>query len=311
MVLAQYLLTFREVLEAALLTAIILAYLVKTGRISLARYAWYGIHAAVAVSLILGASIWFLYGQLSQLDKVLFEGTAALIAVAVLTSMIYWMAAKARTIRHKVEGRVEAAVTHGAIMGLASLTFVLVFREGLETVLFLTPFLVQDTGATLLGAILGLGFGILLAYGIFRFGLNLDMRKFFYFTSILLILLAGGLLGYGVHEILEYWKLQGSDLGWWGQAAFVLPIASDSLFHHKGAIGSVFAVMFGYTVMAEWARVIAHALYLALALPLVIQVYRRPEWVELLVARLKALVRPISASEGRDGTREDPVLPSR
>ncbi len=304
MVVAQYLLTFREVLEAALLTAIILAYLVKTGRFSLARYARYGVYGAVIVSLALGGSVWLLYGNLSTANKVLFEGLAALIAVAVLTSMIYWMAMRARTMKARIEGRVETAVSHGAVLGLFSLTFILVFREGLETVLFLTPFLVQDVSMTLLGAGLGLAAGTALAYGIFRFGLSLDVRRFFYFTSVLLILLAGGLLGYGIHELIEYGKIRGVDLGWWAQAAYSLPITSESLLHHKGAIGSIFAVMFGYTVNPEWARLIAHLAYLTFALPLVILVYRRPEAIQNVAARIKSVLRPLSM-RGKTGLRQD------
>jgi len=292
MVVAQYVLTFREVLEAALLAAIILAFLVKTGRSSLARYAWYGVYAATGASFGIGAAVLVAYGTLSQVDKVLFEGVAALIAVAVLTSMIYWMAVKGRTIKGEVENRVEAAVTHGTMVGLASLTFVLVFREGLETVLFLTPFLVVDVESTILGALLGLGAGIALSYAIFRVGLKLDLRKFFYFTSILLILIAGGLAGYGVHELIEYAELRAVDLGWFGATAYALPILSDSLFGHKGAIGSIFAVMFGYTVKPEWARVIGHAAYLAVALPLVVLIYRRPQTLARFARRVRALFRP-------------------
>src|SRR3970282_1432281 len=250
MVVAQYLLTFREVLEAALLSAIILAFLVRTGRENMVRYAWYGIYVAIAASFGLGAAVWLAYGALSDSQRFLFEGVAALIAVAVLTSMIYWMAAKGRTLKREVETRVEAAVTQGAILGLSSVTFVLVFREGLETVLFLTPFLVADAVGTLIGAALGLAMGLALAFGVFRVGLKLDLRQFFYFTSLLLILLAGGLLGYGVHEVIDYAELRNVDLGWFGSTAYTLPIASDSLFHHKGVIGSIFAVMFGYTVSA-------------------------------------------------------------
>jgi high-affinity iron transporter len=296
-------LTFREVLEAALLSAIILAFLVKTGRVHLARYAWFGIYGAIAASFGLGGAIWILYGILSKANQVLFEGVAALIAVGVLTSMIYWMAVKGRTLKAKVEGRVEAAISRGAILGLASLTFVLVFREGLETVLFLTPFLVQDTGQTLLGASLGLVAGTALAYAIFRMGLKLDLRKFFYFTSILLILLAGGLFGYGIHELIEYGKLQGTDFGWWGQAAYVLPIASDSLLGHKGAIGSVLSVMFGYSVNPEWARVIGHASYLGVTLPLVIIIYTRPGVLALIAARARAFMAPTPRSS--PGAQED------
>lgn len=297
-VVAQYLLTFREVLEAALLSAIILAFLVRTGRANMARYAWFGIYGATAASLGLGAAVWIAYRGISDSQRILFEGMAALIAVAVLTSMIYWMAAKGRTIKREVEERVEAAVTQGAILGVASVTFVLVFREGLETVLFLTPFLVQDPAMTVLGAALGLGAGVGLSYAIFRVGIKLDLRKFFYFTSILLILLAGGLLGYGIHEIIEYGAVTGSfDVGVWGEPAYVLPIGSDSLFGHKGAVGAIFAVMFGYSVSPEWARVVAHAAYLAVALPLVIAVYRRPDLIARFVARLRTAGRRDAAPQ--------------
>lgn len=300
MVLAQYLLTFREVLEAALLTAIILAFLVRTGRTVLTRYAWYGVYGATGASFALAGGILLFYGELTEADKKLFEGVAALIAVAVLTSMIYWMAAKGRTIQREVEGRVEAAVTQGAILGLVSLTFVLVFREGLETVLFLTPFLVQDVVGTIAGAVLGLVAGIALAYAVFRVGVKIDIRRFFYFTSILLILLAGGLLGYGIHELIEYGEIQGVAFGWWGQAAYALPFAEGDLLHHKGLVGSVFAVLFGYTVKAEWARLIAHLAYLSVALPLVFIVYRRPEWLEGLVARIRAVLRPSAATRSKE-----------
>jgi len=293
MVVAQYLLTFREVLEAALLTAIILAFLVKTNRASQTRYAWFGIYGALGASVGLGLGIWLAYGTLGDAQQTLFEGVAALVAVAVLTSMIYWMATKGRTIRQEVEGRVEAAVTQGTILALFSLTFVLVVREGLETVLFLTPFLVQDPVATMAGAGLGLAFGVLLAYGVFRVGLRLDIRKFFYLTSVLLVLLAGGLLGYGVHELIEYGEAVGVDLGWWASAAYQLPFASGDLLHHKGAVGSIFAVMFGYTVSPEWARIVAHVVYLAVVLPVVIAVYRRPEWIAALGARLR---RPFASA---------------
>lgn len=289
--LAQYLLTFREVLEAALLTAIILAFLVRTGRTNLTRYAWYGIYGAVGASVVLGAAIWLAYGQLSKVNQVLFEGVAALLAVAVLTSMIYWMAAKGRTLRTEVEVRVQAAVRQGTILALVSLTFILVFREGLETVLFLTPYLVQDALPTLAGAAVGLGFGVGLAYFIFRVGMKLDLRKFFYFTSILLVLVAGGLLGYGVHELIEYGGLQGADFGIWGEKAYDLGIPSTSPLHHKGIIGSVFAVFFGYAVAPEWGRVVAYVAYLAVALPLVLLVYKRPEALSAAGARIKGWLR--------------------
>jgi high-affinity iron transporter len=273
--IGQFLLAFREALEAALITAIILAYLARAQRKPLTRYAWHGVYLAVAASFVFGASVWFMYGSLSGSTKALFEGVAALIAVFVLSSMIYWMARKGKALKMEVEKKVDAMVTRGATLALTSFSFIVVFREGLETVLFLTPFLFEDAIGTLVGAFLGIAASLALAYIVFIVGMKINIRKFFYFTSILLVLLAGGLAGYGVHELAEYSEDVGIELGWLGESAYVLDIPGDSLFHHKGAVGSIFAVMFGYTVNAEWARVIVHFVYLAIALPLVIWVYRK------------------------------------
>jgi len=271
--LGQYLITFREVLEAALITSIVIAYLSRTGRRLLLRYVWCGVASATMASIILGISIWLMYGVLPKPVAALFEGIAGLIAVVVLSSMIYWMATKGKELKAEVEQRVEAIATRGATLGLVSFTFIAVFREGLETVLFLTPFLVTDAVATIAGLLLGMLTSLALAYGIFRVGIKIDIRRFFYFTSILLVLLSGGLAGYGVHELIE--GTGSSPWGWLGQPAYDLQIPSDNPLHHKGIIGSIFAVMFGYTVKAEWARVIVHFSYLALALPLVIWIYKK------------------------------------
>lgn len=107
---AQLLLVFREALEAALITAIILAYLARTKRKPLIRYVWYGVYLAVAASFVFGAFVWFIYGALSGPSKALFEGVAALFAVFVLSYMIYWMAGKGKELRKEVERRVKALV---------------------------------------------------------------------------------------------------------------------------------------------------------------------------------------------------------
>jgi len=216
-----------------------------------------------------------MYGSIAGPTKALFEGVAAIIAVFVLSSMIYWMASKGKELKMEVEKRLKAIVTRGATLALTSFTFIVVFREGLETVLFLTPFLVDDAVGTLIGASLGVVASLALAYVVFVVGMKINIRKFFYFTSILLVLLAGGLAGYGVHELAEYSEDVGIELGWLGEHAYVLDIPSDNAFHHKGVVGSILAVMFGYTVNAEWTRVIVHLAYLAIALPLVIWVYQK------------------------------------
>lgn len=274
-VLGQYLIVFREALEATLITAIMLSYLIRTGRQFLTRYLWYGIHLALMGSLGLGASIWIVYGILPKNIQLLFEAAAAFIAVIVLSSMVYWMAVKGKHLRREIEHHVEEVITRGSIAGLMSIAFIVVFREGLETVLFLTPFLIDETMLTLIGTVTGILSALVLSYGIFIAGMRINLHRFFYFTSILLILLAGGLAGYGLHELVEYYKLLGVEVGWLGEYAYMLDIPKDSLLHHKNLVGSIFAVMFGYTVKAEWARLIVHSAYLLVAVPLTIWVYRK------------------------------------
>lgn len=136
--IGQFLLAFREALEAALITAIILAYLKRTKKNPLSKYVRYGACGAIATSVVIGVFVWFLYGSLTEPTKALFEGVAALFAVFVLSFMIYWMATKGKELKVELERRVKDITTRGATLALASFSFIVIFREGLETVLFLT-----------------------------------------------------------------------------------------------------------------------------------------------------------------------------
>ncbi len=153
--------------------------------------------------------------------------------------------------------------------------FLVMLREGMESVIFLIPFLSNEPFNTLLGASLGTFVAFILAYLVFSLGLRINLRNFFYFTGIFLVLLAGGLIGYGTHEIIEYLKYSGIQLGWLAKDAYALPIAPDNLLHHKNVVGSILATMFGYSVRAEWARMISHLSYLTIALYATRKIYRR------------------------------------
>jgi high-affinity iron transporter len=235
----------------------------------------YGVAIAIAASFLLGFLIILLYGGLVGPMKPLFEGVAALIAVVVLSSMIYWMAKQGPSIQQHLEQKTELIVQQGTSLGMLSFAFVAVFREGVETVLFLTPYVVQDLYGTLIGSLIGIFGAILISFGFFLAGRKMNLRVFFYFTGILLVFLAGGLLGYGVHELIEFFSEIGINLGWIAQPAFVLPFPSDHILHHKGVIGGIFATLFGYSVNPEWMRVILHIIYLVLTLPLVIKAYKK------------------------------------
>ena len=188
--------------------------------------------------------------------------------------MIFWMAVRGRYFKMEMEKRIERVISRGTIVGLLTTSFIVVFREGLETVLFLTPFLLNETMATVAGAVTGTLSALILSYSIFAAGMKINLRKFFYFTSLLLIFLASGLAGYGVHELIEYYEQNGFNLGWLAEPAYVLNLPEENILHHKNIVGSIFAVMFGYTVEAEWARVIVHLLYLVITLPFTVWMYK-------------------------------------
>lgn len=177
--LGQYLITFREVFEAALISAVIFSYLIRTSRHRLTCFVWYGVYLAIAFSLGLGALISLTYGILPTSFQPLFEATSAFVAVIVLSSMIYWMATKGRYIKKEMEQRIEAIITKGTVIGLVSISFIVVFRGGLETVLFLTPFLLNEPIATLVGVVAGTTSALILSYAIFMVGMKINLRKFF------------------------------------------------------------------------------------------------------------------------------------
>lgn len=281
--IGQFLITFREVLEAAIIVAIIIAYLKRTGRERQIKDVWTGVGLSALASVVLGAAILALYGGLEE--KELFEGVASYLAVIVLTSMIYWMATKGRNIKAEIESKVSKAINPFALIGF---TFIVVFREGLETVLFLTPFATQDLAGTLAGLLLGAGAALILTYLIYGVGMRINLRTFFYYSSILLVFVAAGLAGYGTHELIEWAEEEGTHLGFIEETAYNLGIPKESVFHHKGAIGSIFAVLFGYSVKMEWGRVIVQFGYLIFGLYLVLRAYGKEPSLAPRNSRLKS-----------------------
>ncbi|MCD6525302.1 MAG: FTR1 family protein [Thermococcus sp.] len=281
--IGQYLITFREVLEAAIIVAIIIAYLRRTERNRQIKDVWTGVGLSMFASIVLGAAILRLYGGLAE--KELFEGIASYIAVIVLTSMIYWMATKGKNLKAEIERKVSKAINP---LALISFTFIVVFREGLETVLFLTPFATQDLGGTLVGLLLGSVSALMLAYLIYGVGMRINLRTFFYYSSILLVFVAAGLAGYGTHELIEWAEEEGMHLGFIEEPAYNLGISEDSVFHHKGAIGSIFAVLFGYSVKMEWGRIIVQFGYLITTLYLVLRAYGKEPSLTSKSSRLRS-----------------------
>ena len=259
---APLLITFREALEAALIVGILAAYLRKIGRQDLYKYLLVGVIGAIITSIIVGGATVYVYGGLSGVSEKIFEGSASILATIVLTYMIFWMAGNARRIRGELEEKINTTVSKGYVYGIALLAFVAVAREGLETVLFLTAFAVQDFSATLIGLILGItivvGLSFLMMRGVYR----LDIQRFFKYTSVILLVFAAGLLGYGVHELVEAAEGSGIEVGPLAASAFdINPPDIENIFHEKGFIGSILKALVGYDGNPEWIRVIVYLGY--------------------------------------------------
>lgn len=251
---AAFLITLREGLEVSLVLAILVAYLVKTGRGDEVGAVWRGTGLAALLCAIVGLAIFAAIGGLHGTAEQIVEGSIAIAAATVLTWMIFWMRTNARTLGAELRGKVDAATTVGA---LAVVAFVATVREGLETALFL---LSAETGtasgaAVVIGGALGLVVAAILGWFVYRGGNKLNLRRFFQITGVLLILFAAGLVGKAVHEFREALDFENGGLvdpAWTVESG----IWADGTFYDfmKG--------FFGWHARTEWIRLIAYFGYL-------------------------------------------------
>ena len=206
--LANFLIGLREGLEAALIVSILVAYLVKSDRRHLLPQIWIGVGIAVAISLGFGAALTFGPKGLTFEAQELIGGLLSIVAVGFVTWMVFWMAKAARSLSGQLRSQIDEAA-EASRWSLVIIALLAVGREGLETALFLwaaTQTAAQGAGTTagpLLGAALGLLVAVVLGYLIYRGALKINLSRFFTWTGAFLIVIAAGVLAYGVHDLQE------------------------------------------------------------------------------------------------------------
>jgi FTR1 family protein len=217
--------TLREGVEAALILGIVLGYLKKTGRQAWSRYVWWGLVAAIAASLAAAYVV-----HRFEVVEDAYEGWLMLVGAAFVATMVYWMWRTGTRLKHQIESRLSelsAAPSHSAAAGLFLFVFLMVFREGAETVLFLAAVSLRTTELlNFIGGVLGLGLAAALGVAFFKGSVKVDLRKFFAVTTMVLFVVAAQLLVSGVHELSEAQVLPSGPR----EMALIGPIVNNDAF---------------------------------------------------------------------------------
>ncbi|MGW4729689.1 iron uptake transporter permease EfeU [Streptomyces shenzhenensis] len=202
---SNYLISLREGLEASLVVCILIAYLVKTGRRDALRPIWIGIGIAVAIAMGFGCALEFGSQELTFEAQEALGGSLSILSVGLVTWMVFWMRRTARHLRSELHGRLDAALAMGT-GALVATAFLAVGREGLETALFVWASVHAASDGTprpLIGVALGLATAVLLGWLFYRGALKINLARFFTWTGGMLVVVAAGVLAYGVHDLQE------------------------------------------------------------------------------------------------------------
>jgi high-affinity iron transporter len=272
--LAGFLLALREGIEAALIISIVLGMLKKMNRYDRAPLVWLGVAGAALLS-VAGAILLNVIGaEFVGAAEQVFEGLTMLFAAAVLTWMIFWMQKQGRQIQKGLEADVRKALSGGQTVALFSVAFFAVLREGIELALFLTAVnfsspTVGGEAAILgwLGGVLGLIAAAIIGWLLYESAIKLNLRRFFQFTSVVLILFAAGLVGHAVHEFNE--------LGWIPSVVEhvydINPIVSETT-----TAGEFLKALFGYNANPSLTEMLAYIGYFVVVFGLLWYFNRKP-----------------------------------
>lgn len=252
--LANYLIGLREGLEMALIVTILVAYVVKVGRKDVLSKLWIGVGVALIVPLGIGALLtWGPYGLSFEAQEIV-GGTLSLIAVGFVTWMIFWMGKTARSMKSTLQNRLDSVLV-GAGWGVVILAMLSVGREGIETALFVWATVASIGGGwePVIGAVLGLITAAVLGFLLYRGMVRINLGSFFTWTGAFLILVAGGVLAYGIGDLQEAGVIPGAGIHAYDISGL---IPSSSWY------GTALAGILNFNPSPTWPQVIAWAGYI-------------------------------------------------
>ncbi|HTD95741.1 MAG TPA: Fe-S-containing protein [Edaphobacter sp.] len=222
--LQAFIITLREGVEASLIVGIVFAYLAKIGRPELKRTVFWALGAAIAAS-VAGALVL----ARTQFNTDVFEGWVMLAAAAFVISMIWFMHKTARTMKGSIEQKISQLTSSSNVssLGLFFFVFLLVLREGVETVLILSAVTLNSTEllsftGTLLGVAVSVVFGVLFIRG----SVKINLQRFFRVTTVILYFVAFQLIVSGLHELSENGVLPSSTT----EMRYIGPIVRNDIF---------------------------------------------------------------------------------
>lgn len=270
MFLANFLIALREGLEAALVVSVIIAYLVKTDNRQLLRPLWTGVGIAIIIPLVAGAFMTWGPSTLSFQAQEIIGGVLSLVAVAAVTWMVLWMGRHSRDLVQGLKSDLADAIQRGSRSAVVWIAALAVGREGLETAVFIWG--VTRSGVRtsawvpVLGIAAGLAVAILLGWLIYRGAIAFNLTKFFTITGYFLILVAAGVLSYGIGDFQEAGVLPG-----WGVAAFDY----THLIDPNNILVVLAEAMFNFNLAPTWLQLIGWLAYLIIVTPLFARITRQ------------------------------------
>lgn len=274
----SFLIFAREGIEGTLICAILLTLLAAAGRRDLFRWVLLGAAAAVVAAAGVGVVLWTVSRDafVGSTAQTWFETVVFLVAVAVLTYMTFWMRRHARTMGREIRERAAGAVAGGSALALALIAFATVGREAVETVLFLLAVAYQTSPLqVLVGAAAGLSLAFAVGFAMYRYGVRVNLGKFFTVIGSLLLLVAAGLLANAVQNLQELRVLPGGSMTLWNM--------SGALPDDQG-VGDVLHGLLGYSAAPTLLQLLVWLAFLGAGVWLFLRVPSRPAAARPMVA---------------------------